>query len=79
MAAADLGTTANVYSDGWSETIIGKTVEKYNIPRHELVILTKCGGYVAKSLQVSQAYISRQVRKQFDSPPSVAVLGSLNV
>jgi aryl-alcohol dehydrogenase-like predicted oxidoreductase len=34
--------TANVYSNGGSEEIIGKAIKKYNIPRHKLVILTKC-------------------------------------
>ena len=34
--------TANVYSNGVSEEIIAKAIKKYNIPRHKLVILTKC-------------------------------------
>ncbi len=34
--------TANIYSNGVSETIIGKAIKKYDIPRHKLVILTKC-------------------------------------
>ncbi|KAL9001756.1 MAG: hypothetical protein Q9188_005282 [Gyalolechia gomerana] len=38
--------TANVYSNGASEEIIGKAIKKYNIPRHKLVILTKCCGTV---------------------------------
>ncbi|KAI4183362.1 MAG: hypothetical protein L6R41_005435 [Letrouitia leprolyta] len=38
--------TANVYSNGVSEEIIGKAIKKYNIPRHKLVILTKCCGTV---------------------------------
>ncbi|KAL8726074.1 MAG: hypothetical protein Q9166_006953 [cf. Caloplaca sp. 2 TL-2023] len=36
--------TANVYSNGVSEEIIGKAIKKYEIPRHKLVILTKCCG-----------------------------------
>ncbi|KAI9665409.1 MAG: hypothetical protein M1831_001847 [Alyxoria varia] len=36
--------TANVYSNGVSEEIIGKAIKKYNIPRHKLVIMTKCCG-----------------------------------
>ncbi|KAL9021916.1 MAG: hypothetical protein Q9185_000930 [Variospora sp. 1 TL-2023] len=36
--------TANVYSNGASEEIIGKAIKKYNLPRHKLVILTKCCG-----------------------------------
>jgi len=34
--------TANLYSNGESERIIGKAIKKYNIPRHRLVILSKC-------------------------------------
>ncbi|KAF9074589.1 NADP-dependent oxidoreductase domain-containing protein [Rhodocollybia butyracea] len=39
--------TANVYSNGESEKIIAKFIEKHNIPRHQLVLLTKCNGLVA--------------------------------
>ncbi|KAI6848751.1 Aldo/keto reductase [Hortaea werneckii] len=38
--------TANVYSNGISEEIIGKAIKKYALPRHKLVILSKCFGYV---------------------------------
>jgi aryl-alcohol dehydrogenase-like predicted oxidoreductase len=34
--------TANAYSNGSSETIIGKALERYQIPREKVVILTKC-------------------------------------
>ncbi|OAL49638.1 aldo-keto reductase [Pyrenochaeta sp. DS3sAY3a] len=34
--------TANVYSQGVSEEIIGKAIKKYEIPRERLVLLTKC-------------------------------------
>lgn len=34
--------TADVYSMGKSEEIFGKAIQKYNIPRERLVILTKC-------------------------------------
>ncbi|KAK8196631.1 hypothetical protein M8818_006796 [Zalaria obscura] len=40
--------TANVYSNGVSEEIIGKAIKKYNIPRHKVVILSKCFGYVGE-------------------------------
>lgn len=33
--------TANVYSNGDSERIVGKAIKKFKIPRDELVILTK--------------------------------------
>ena len=38
--------TANVYSSGMSEEIIGKAIKKFNIPREKLVILTKVRGTV---------------------------------
>ncbi|KAF1846550.1 aldo-keto reductase-like protein [Cucurbitaria berberidis CBS 394.84] len=51
-AAYDRGLTtwdtANVYSNGVSEEIIGKAIKKYSLPRHKLVILTKCFGYVGE-------------------------------
>ena len=31
-----------------SEEIIGKAIKKYNLPRHKLVILTKCNGTVGE-------------------------------
>lgn len=34
--------TSCSYSNGVSEEIIGKAIRKYNIPRHKLIILTKC-------------------------------------
>ncbi|KAL8952965.1 MAG: hypothetical protein Q9222_001141 [Ikaeria aurantiellina] len=49
-AAYDRGVntwnTANVYSNGISEEIIGKAIKKYQIPREKLVILTKCFNWV---------------------------------
>lgn len=44
--------TANVYSNGVSEEIIGKALKKYNIPRHKMVILSKCYGYVGETPDV---------------------------
>jgi aryl-alcohol dehydrogenase-like predicted oxidoreductase len=41
-------TAANVYSNGVSEEIIGKAIKKYELPRHKLVILTKCFGYTGE-------------------------------
>ncbi len=34
--------TADVYSNGVSEAIIGKALKKYNIPRSKIVLLSKC-------------------------------------
>jgi len=40
--------TANVYSNGVSEKIIGKALKQFNIPREKLVLLSKCYGVVGE-------------------------------
>lgn len=40
--------TANVYSNGASEILIGKAIKKYNIPRQKIIILSKCFGPVGE-------------------------------
>ncbi|KAI0297735.1 NADP-dependent oxidoreductase domain-containing protein [Russula brevipes] len=35
--------TANVYSNGLSETILGKAIKQLNLPREEIVVMTKVG------------------------------------
>ncbi|KAL1759878.1 NADP-dependent oxidoreductase domain-containing protein [Schizophyllum commune] len=40
--------TSNNYSNGDSERIIGKFMKKYQIPREEIIIATKCWGLVGK-------------------------------
>lgn len=37
---------ADTYSNGESERIIGKAIQKFNIPRSRLVIMSKCFMYV---------------------------------
>lgn len=44
--------TANVYSQGVSEEIVGKALKKYNIPREKVVIMTKCFWAVGESKDV---------------------------
>ncbi|KAL4937138.1 hypothetical protein BDV06DRAFT_227248 [Aspergillus oleicola] len=34
--------TADIYSHGHSESILGRALKKYSIPRHRVVIMTKC-------------------------------------
>lgn len=41
--------TANIYSNGVSEEIIGKALRKFNIPRHKVVILSKAYAYVGET------------------------------
>ncbi|TRM61012.1 NADP-dependent oxidoreductase domain-containing protein [Schizophyllum amplum] len=40
--------TSNNYSNGDSERIVAKFIEKHHIPREEIVIMTKCWGLVGK-------------------------------
>jgi len=51
--AYDLGInafdTANVYSHGLSEIILGKAIKKYNLPRDEIVVMTKARGIVGRT------------------------------
>ncbi|KAG9017563.1 hypothetical protein FRB90_000768 [Tulasnella sp. 427] len=51
--AYDLGInafdTANIYSNGLSEVILGKAIKKYNLPRDEIVVMTKVYGTVART------------------------------
>ncbi|EMD33851.1 hypothetical protein CERSUDRAFT_117380 [Gelatoporia subvermispora B] len=53
-AAWDRGVTtidtANVYSNGESERVVAKFIKKYNIPRDNLIIATKCYGLVHREL-----------------------------
>ncbi|KAJ2973875.1 hypothetical protein NQ176_g6356 [Zarea fungicola] len=58
-AAYDRGVntwdTANVYSNGVSETIAGKAMIQYKIPRHKLVLMTKVFGYVREDTSIRGA------------------------
>ncbi|KAG1789721.1 NADP-dependent oxidoreductase domain-containing protein [Suillus plorans] len=55
-AAWDLGVntidTANIYSNGESERLVAKFINKYNIPRSQIIISTKCYGLVANDPSV---------------------------
>ncbi|KIY53403.1 Aldo/keto reductase [Fistulina hepatica ATCC 64428] len=42
--------TANVYSNGVSEIIVGKFIKTYNIPRHKIIVATKCNAIVAEQV-----------------------------
>jgi aryl-alcohol dehydrogenase-like predicted oxidoreductase len=52
-AAYDAGITtwdtADMYSNGYSEVLVGKAIKKYGIPREKLTILTKCWSAVDES------------------------------
>ncbi|KAH7912768.1 NADP-dependent oxidoreductase domain-containing protein [Hygrophoropsis aurantiaca] len=60
-AAWDLGIntidTANVYSNGESEVLVAKFIKKYNIPRHQIVIASKCFGLVASDPSIRTSVV----------------------
>ncbi|KAG6877907.1 hypothetical protein C0993_002392 [Termitomyces sp. T159_Od127] len=45
--------TANVYSNGLSEIILGKAIKQLQLPREEIVILTKVHGTVAREYKTN--------------------------
>ncbi|KAI0311622.1 Aldo/keto reductase, partial [Amylostereum chailletii] len=52
-AAYDAGIqtfdTADVYSNGLSETILGRAIEQHHLPRDEIVVMTKVHGLVTRT------------------------------
>jgi len=68
-AAWDRGVTtwdtANVYSNGESERIIGKFVKQYNIPRDKILIFTKCNGLVHPDPSI-RSFMHPHLRNQRD-------------
>lgn len=55
-----------MYSNGASEKIIGNAIKKYNIPRHKLVILSKCYGTVGEEHQVRAFLYPKEMAKSKD-------------
>lgn len=56
--------TANIYSEGLSESMIGQAIKKININRHDLVLATKVRGATGKGpndLGLSKKHIIQQV------------------
>ncbi|KAF8907496.1 aryl-alcohol dehydrogenase [Mucidula mucida] len=51
-AAYDAGIntfdTADIYSNGYSEVVLGKAIKEYNLPRDEIVVMTKLWGVVGR-------------------------------
>ncbi|KAI9804254.1 MAG: hypothetical protein M1833_007061 [Piccolia ochrophora] len=69
-AAYDRGITtwdtANVYSNGVTETIIGKALKKYDLPRHKIVIMSKCYGTVGEETGLRTLFFSKEINKSKD-------------
>ncbi|TDZ99559.1 Aldo-keto reductase AMT2 [Colletotrichum sidae] len=49
--------TADMYSNGLSEEVVGKAIKKYDIPREKLVLLTKCALGVGEQPDVHIAHM----------------------
>ncbi|KAH8674225.1 NADP-dependent oxidoreductase domain-containing protein [Xylariales sp. PMI_506] len=58
--------TANVYSNGASEVIIGKALKKYSIPREKVVIMTKCNGAVGEQPEVRGILYMNEIKASKD-------------
>ncbi|KIX04903.1 uncharacterized protein Z518_05774 [Rhinocladiella mackenziei CBS 650.93] len=58
--------TANVYSNGVSEKLIGATIKKHNIPRHKLILLSKCFGPVGEEPDVVHIKYLQEMKKSKD-------------
>lgn len=69
-AAYDRGITswdtANAYSNGISEEVIGKAIKKFNIPRDKLVIMTKCWAYVSEEPGINGFIFGQQMAQTKD-------------
>lgn len=63
-AAYDMGIqtfdTANIYSNGLSEIILGKAIKQHNLPRDEIVIMTKVYFTVAPTPDSTTAWANRE-------------------
>ncbi|KAI1754156.1 aldo/keto reductase [Xylaria castorea] len=58
--------TANIYSQGASEALIGKALRHYAIPRHKVVILTKCFWAVGETPDVHHWDVSEILEQAKD-------------
>ncbi|KAK2042738.1 aldo-keto reductase [Colletotrichum somersetense] len=58
--------TANMYSNGVSEKVIGKAIKKYSIPREKLVLMTKCAMPVADDISMFAPMYARQMGQSKD-------------
>ncbi|KAJ6513009.1 Aldo keto reductase [Mycena sanguinolenta] len=48
--------TANVYSGGVSEEILGRAIKKHNLPRDEIVVMTKVHFPVSQSVEAQMSF-----------------------
>jgi aryl-alcohol dehydrogenase-like predicted oxidoreductase len=55
-----------VYSNGVSEELIGATIKKHNLPRHKLVLLSKCYGTVGEQPGVLHIRYPQEIKRSKD-------------
>ncbi|CCF38993.1 aldo-keto reductase [Colletotrichum higginsianum] len=58
--------TANMYSNGVSEVVIGKAIKKFNIPREKLVLMTKCAIHVGEETSMFAPMYAQQLAQSKD-------------
>ncbi|KAL2162342.1 hypothetical protein VTH06DRAFT_7255 [Thermothelomyces fergusii] len=58
--------TANTYSNGASEIIVGKALKRYNIPREKVVIMTKCCFAVGEEPELRAFLVHNQLGQSKD-------------
>ena len=58
--------TANMYSNGISEEVIGKAIKKLGVPREKVVIMTKCFIHVADEPDVHTAPFQQELGRSKD-------------
>ncbi|KAG4441416.1 hypothetical protein IFR05_003103 [Cadophora sp. M221] len=69
-AAYDRGVntwdTADMYSNGLSEEIMGKAIKKFEMPREKLVLMTKCYVHVAEEVGIFGAALGEPMARSKD-------------
>jgi len=58
--------TANVYSSGVNEEIVGKAIKKFEIPRHKITLLAKVMGTVPEEPGIFNWMFEGQLAKSKD-------------
>ncbi|KAL2265956.1 hypothetical protein VTJ83DRAFT_5308 [Remersonia thermophila] len=58
--------TANIYSNGASEIIVGKALKKYNIPRDKVIIMTKCHFGVGDEPEMRTVFLTQELKESKD-------------
>ncbi|EPQ50860.1 Aldo/keto reductase [Gloeophyllum trabeum ATCC 11539] len=76
QTAYDLGIntfdTADIYSNGLSEVLLGKMIKRLGLPRDEIVVMTKVWGAVAKDYDTNLSATAST------SPPHPDTIGYVN-